>query len=436
MARKQSSTIWYQGNPHKEIYFQGHYHDKMYKGSQLVWEKLKDLSKYIWEVVHTSYSETSLPVQRWTSIGNDVYVAAIFRKTERYSGSTSTGYYIGKWIFENQKLKLVKRFSSIYDKLYSMCATEYGLVVDLRQSDTGNTIFAVIKYEINNNSEIKKINNGDVERETTIYRELNDEICVLCPDGIIQLSHGGLSVVGDPVIVKKDFDGNMVENHTFKTGFKALGYNVMLLNGKYVTIGCTTRTVKNGNGYDIKEYKLSINGESTFYDWVRYYYANMEESSCIVDNTIYWVMNYRYSVDADKLQYRNSNYFIYSCDGVNIKKLKDLGNIQCEKICFVEGNFLCFTTNIYDKSYECFWIGKTVESMGKIEYKNPNSNLFNRFDCPATDGKYIYVPFYEHQLYGNIYPNPIIGEKALKLDINTFEIIEEVEIGIVNNFEN
>ena len=40
MARKQSSTIWYQGNPHKEIYFQGHYHDKMYKGSQLVWEKL------------------------------------------------------------------------------------------------------------------------------------------------------------------------------------------------------------------------------------------------------------------------------------------------------------------------------------------------------------------------------------------------------------
>ena len=74
--------------------------------------------------------------------------------------------------------------------------------------------------------------------------------------------------------------------------------------------------------------------------------------------------------------------------------------------------------------------------MEKIEYKNPNSNSFNRFDCPATDGKYIYVPFYECQLYGNTYPNPIIGEKALKLDRNTFEIIEAVEIGIVNNFEN
>ena len=42
MARKQSSTIWFQGNPHKEIYFQGHYHDKMYKGSQLIWQKLSD----------------------------------------------------------------------------------------------------------------------------------------------------------------------------------------------------------------------------------------------------------------------------------------------------------------------------------------------------------------------------------------------------------
>ena len=48
MARKQSSTIWFQGNPHKEIYFQGHYHDKMYKGSQLIWQKLEDTGKYKW----------------------------------------------------------------------------------------------------------------------------------------------------------------------------------------------------------------------------------------------------------------------------------------------------------------------------------------------------------------------------------------------------
>lgn len=38
---KQSARLFYRGKDHKDIYFNGHYHDKMYKGSQLVWEKLK-----------------------------------------------------------------------------------------------------------------------------------------------------------------------------------------------------------------------------------------------------------------------------------------------------------------------------------------------------------------------------------------------------------
>lgn len=38
---RQSSRIWYRGKDHKDIYFNGYYHDKMYIGSQLVWEKLK-----------------------------------------------------------------------------------------------------------------------------------------------------------------------------------------------------------------------------------------------------------------------------------------------------------------------------------------------------------------------------------------------------------
>lgn len=432
---RQSSRVYWGSKDHKDVFW-GKYTKAVYIGSQLIWEKLEDLSKYIWEVVHTSYSETSMPVQRWTSIANDVYVAAIFRKTERNSGSRSNGYYIGKWIPDNRQMKLVKKISSIYNRLESMYATEYGLIIDYYQSKTAKTILSIIRYDIDNDSEIKKIENGDIAKETTIYRKFSNEICILCSDGIIQLSHGGLSVVGDPVIVKKDFDGNTIETQTFKTGFKAISHNVMLLNGKYVTIGCTTQTVKNGNGYEIKEYKLSINGEDSFGDWMDYYYASMDYS-CIVNNTIYWVMRYRYSTDTGKLHHEYSNYFIYSCNGVSIQKLKDLGNIQCGQICYVAGTFLCFAAaGLYDKTYECFWIGKTVESMEKIEYKNPNSNLFNRFDCPATDGKYIYIPFYTQQLYGNINPAPVIGEKALKLDLKSYEIIEEVKIEIVNNFEN
>lgn len=39
---KQSARMYYRGNDHKDIYFQGNYHGAMYKGSKLVWRKLLD----------------------------------------------------------------------------------------------------------------------------------------------------------------------------------------------------------------------------------------------------------------------------------------------------------------------------------------------------------------------------------------------------------
>lgn len=38
---KQSARLYYKGKDHKDIYYQGHYHVKMYKGDQLIWEKIK-----------------------------------------------------------------------------------------------------------------------------------------------------------------------------------------------------------------------------------------------------------------------------------------------------------------------------------------------------------------------------------------------------------
>ena len=37
----QSSRLIFQGKDHKDIYFQGHYHDAMYLGNELLWKKLK-----------------------------------------------------------------------------------------------------------------------------------------------------------------------------------------------------------------------------------------------------------------------------------------------------------------------------------------------------------------------------------------------------------
>lgn len=40
--QQQSARLYYQGRDHKDIFFQGCYHDKMYVGNQLVWEKYYD----------------------------------------------------------------------------------------------------------------------------------------------------------------------------------------------------------------------------------------------------------------------------------------------------------------------------------------------------------------------------------------------------------
>ena len=53
---RQSSRIYFVGKDHKDIYFQGHYHDKMYIGSQLVWEKLKG-REYIFDFRFDYYEE-------------------------------------------------------------------------------------------------------------------------------------------------------------------------------------------------------------------------------------------------------------------------------------------------------------------------------------------------------------------------------------------
>ena len=47
---KQSARLYYQGKDHKDIYFNGNYHVKMYKASELVWEKLYPDEFFIYSI--------------------------------------------------------------------------------------------------------------------------------------------------------------------------------------------------------------------------------------------------------------------------------------------------------------------------------------------------------------------------------------------------
>lgn len=69
MARKQSSIISYNGMNHKEIYFKGHYHDKMYIGEYLVWEKLNDQrTKHFAPALYSVFKNT---LYGWGIVQND-----------------------------------------------------------------------------------------------------------------------------------------------------------------------------------------------------------------------------------------------------------------------------------------------------------------------------------------------------------------------------
>ena len=47
---KQSARLIYRGKDHKDIFFQGHYHDAMYIGSELVWYKIRQEGYYVFFV--------------------------------------------------------------------------------------------------------------------------------------------------------------------------------------------------------------------------------------------------------------------------------------------------------------------------------------------------------------------------------------------------
>ena len=164
MARKQSSTIWYQGNPHKEIYFQGHYHDKMYKGSQLVWEKLSNDREYFPIITdRTSYD------------GNTYFVV------EMYSINTQkmSDRYIG--IFNHNRLSLdllLSGFESnedIYaDYMIHACKDglvliEYNKPVGFDMNLKAEPIMRNTDYPVNKNSKFRKVGKGTFTEDTTIF---------------------------------------------------------------------------------------------------------------------------------------------------------------------------------------------------------------------------------------------------------------------------
>lgn len=162
MARKQSSTIWFQGNPHKEIYFQGHYHDKMYKGSQLVWEKLNDeYEKDMYYTIH-DYSIYN---------GITYFVGFLYKKGDIFQGT-----YIAKFNTDKMCLDMLHKIEvvSAYNR-YLIHACKDGLVLikydyEFSKENTENQPdVGIAKYPIKQSSVFEKVGQNSFSEETTIF---------------------------------------------------------------------------------------------------------------------------------------------------------------------------------------------------------------------------------------------------------------------------
>lgn len=85
----QSSRIWLSSKDHKEIYLNGKYHDKMYIGSTLAWQKLANskLTDGFWGFQSAIYDEYyALPTKYSSSTTMPVSPDAL------YKGNTSVGF--------------------------------------------------------------------------------------------------------------------------------------------------------------------------------------------------------------------------------------------------------------------------------------------------------------------------------------------------------
>lgn len=166
MARKQSSTIWFQGNPHKEIYFHGYYHDKMYLGSQLIWEKLDDeYEKDLYYRIHD-----------YSIYDGITYFVGFLYKDVTGQEDVLQGVYIAKFNTEKMCLDMLHKIEVVsgYNR-YLIHACKDGLVLiqydyEFSEENTENQPIVVIaKYPIKQSSVFSKVGENSFSEETTIF---------------------------------------------------------------------------------------------------------------------------------------------------------------------------------------------------------------------------------------------------------------------------
>ena len=385
MARKQSSTIWYQGNPHKEIYFQGHYHDKMYLGSQLVWEKMDGAIKWHGKIIDFCVYQ------------NETYV--IIKANPTVSTGTFTNYYIGKFdrsIAVFVMLAEIKN-NGIYTPTF-IRACEDGLLI-YKQSSAYNSKTILASYDLKNGMDMTELKEDTLSHYGSIlYREESGSSYksnnrIYGPDCYVEADYirNEENLENFAVFRKYDYAKNLIASTEINTLFPINHqygiYYTFYMGGNFyiadVSVdGDMVKILKTTDFTDTSIIALQTEGTGTLFYLQESYVNNI------------WIEN---SVAYIGGKYKKNNLYypcIFKFHGDNLTIEKTLADEETNS----ESRSSIPSVYKIDKLFivtvsGAVYIGEAIDEMKRITYEDTSGYLVG-FKNIACDDNNIYVTAY------------------------------------------
>lgn len=153
---RQSSRLIYKNKDHKDILFQGKYHNAMYLGSQLLWKKIQKIIPYIsYDDYYREMCINTLDVDSKTIKKVARLIGTEFNDNKLARGDNTVGYMIGdtSWAFskDGQNFTQTERLgTSSYGELsaYAGYALTKNCIISSVRESTVADIYAVVSRDI------------------------------------------------------------------------------------------------------------------------------------------------------------------------------------------------------------------------------------------------------------------------------------------------
>ena len=402
---RQSSRVYWGSKDHKDVFW-GKYTKAVYIGSQLIWEKLEDTGKYKWIPYIYSYA-----------IHND--------ETYMYAKVESTAFknrrpYLCKWNKDKRKIEIVKALDT-RKYSYALSSTPYYLGLYIKENSTDGNPY-IIDYDFADDTEIIKIEENTLEHPINIWIDQKMEVYTkntIVNGCSIQTEEWATYLMG----LQERKYGESIADRSVIYSVKMTGTisDTVYFQNRYVRNCLTSETrtpvmVSSDVNLSVAEGVSLVDEEKQ-----KKHHVNFRQGFLIHDGKMY-IAGYR---SIDSLQ-RELEIFCYNGSELKIAKRLGTSYEYLGEINYIDGVFVVFTSGLlYSEKY--FFVGKSIETLEKIEYEGSGSAC--RFGVPISDGENIYVSVLETNSESTDWYS---GTNFYKIDKEKLEIAETVNIESFN----